>query len=299
MAQIRELKIRMTAVRTIARITKTMQMIATAKFTAALQRARATRPYTDSIRKLVAEVCAAAGDVEHPLLRARSESHGKHLMLVISSDRGLCGAYNGNVLRRGAAHYRHMISNGDSVRLEISGKKGVAFCKFQKIEVAHRHALGDKPSFESVEAIAQRIIDEFVAGAYETVSVVYTRYASASRQVPEVMQLLPLTPTSEGDADLEGAAGDQAGTPVTQYEFSPSADELLDSLLPRSVKVSLFQAFNDAIVSEHAMRRIAMKAATDNAVGVSKSISRSYNRARQAKITTELTEIVSGAAALD
>jgi len=294
MAQIRELKKRMTAVRTIARITKTMQMIATAKFTAALQRARATRPYTDSIRQLVAEVCAAAGEVEHPLLRSAPESRGRHLLLVISSDRGLCGAYNGNVLRRAAAVYRELKAAGADVRLEVSGKKGLAFCKFQKIEVAHRHVLGDKPSFESVEAVVDRIVGEFVAGQYETVRVIYTRYASAARQVPEVMQLLPLTPVAADAAGPDAVSG-----PVTQYDFSPSAGEILNDLLPRSVKVSLFQAFNDAIVSEHAMRRIAMKAATDNAVSVGKSINRSYNRARQAKITTELTEIVSGAAALE
>ena len=295
MAQIREIKKRMVAVKTIQRITKTMQMIATAKFTAALQRSKATRPYTDRIRQLVREVSSAAGDVENPLLGGTRKS-GRELVLVVTSDRGLCGAYNGSVLRRAMQEIR---APGDGKReliIETVGKKASSFFKFQRIDVADRHSFGDKPSFDAVATVAQRYMDEFTAGRIDAVHVVFMRFVSAAKQVPEVMQLLPLS--------LESAAGGgtaERGTApaLTVYEFAPSAGELLDDLLPKSVKVSLFQALNDAIVSENVMRMVAMKAATDNAGGLGRTLKRNYNRARQAKITTELTEIIAGAAALE
>ncbi|MSR69282.1 MAG: ATP synthase F1 subunit gamma [Phycisphaerales bacterium] len=289
MAQIREIKKRMIAVRTIQRITKTMQMIATAKFTAALQRSKATRPYTERIRALVAEVAAAAGDVANPLLGGRGKAVGKEILLVVSSDRGLCGAYNGSILRTAMAEIRKRRGEKREMIVETAGKKAVAFFRFQKIEVAERHALGDKPAFADVAALADRYMADYVAGKVDAVYVAYMRFASTSRQVPEIMQLLPLT--------LEGALAIRGATTV--YEYRPSAEVLLNELLPKSVKVSLFQAMNDAIVSENVMRMVAMKAATDNASGLGRTLKRNYNRARQAKITTELTEIVSGAAALE
>lgn len=303
MAQIRELKKRMVAVRTIQRITKTMQMIATAKFTASLQRVRGTRPYTESIRTLVAEVSEAAGTVEHPLLRTVSEGARRELVLIISSDRGLCGAYNGNVLRAAERVVRPAIDAGASVRVDVAGKKALAFCKFRKIDVVNRVVVGGKPTFAEVEAIAQRYIDGFVNGEYDLVRVAYMKFLSSARQMPELMQLLPLTaaPAAASATGAASAAKEESGEGQDNalYEFTPDAKAILDDLLPRSVKVALFQAINDAIVSEHAMRMVAMKSATDNARGLGKSLNRQYNRARQAKITTELTEIVSGAAALE
>ncbi len=288
MAQIRELKKRMVAVRTIQRITKTMQMIATAKFTAALARAKATRPYTDRIRGLVGEVAAAAGDdFSHPLMKAPAAATSRELVLVITSDRGLCGAYNGNVLRKGNQTVKALKAAGKDVHLETVGKKAVAYFRFAKVDIAERHTFGDKPQFAQVEALAKRLMSDFEAGKFDAVHVVYMRFVTNSRQVAESMQLLPL------------AAPSTAGAAPANYEFSPSGAELLADLLPKSVVVSLFQAFNDAAVSEHVMRMVSMKAATDNAGGLVRTIRRNYNRARQARITTELTEIVAGAAALE
>jgi len=290
MAQIRELKKRMVAVRTIQRITKTMQMIATAKFTAALSRAKATRPYTDRIRGLVGEVAAAAGDdFSHPLMSAPAIPAKRELVLVITSDRGLCGAYNGNVLRKGNQVVKALKAGGKEVHLETAGKKAVAYFRFAKIDIAERHTFGDKPQFAQVEALAKRLMADFSAGKFDAVHIVYMRFVSNARQVPEAMQLLPLAaPAASGGA---GAS--------SNYEFSPSGAAILSDLLPKSVVVSLFQAFNDAAVSEHVMRMVSMKAATDNAAGLVRTIRRNYNRARQARITTELTEIVAGAAALE
>ena len=299
MAQIREIKKRMVAVRTIQRITKTMQMIATAKFTAALQRAKATRPYTERIRELVAEVSAAAGDVDNPLLGVGSggsgKSAGKEILLVVTSDRGLCGAYNGSVLRNAMNEIRKRRAAKCEVIVETAGKKGVAFFRFQKMDIAERHSFGDKPVFADVAALADRYMADFVAGKIDAVHVAYMRFISASRQVPEVMQLLPLTV----EASVAASAATAAKSAATVYDFRPSAEVLLNDLLPKSVKVSLFQALNDSVVSENVMRMVAMKAATDNASGLGRTLKRNFNRARQAKITTELTEIISGAAALE
>ena len=300
MAQIREIKKRMVAVRTIQRITKTMQMIATAKFTAALQRAKATRPYTERIRELVAEVSAAAGDVDNPLLGVRSggsgKTSGKEILLVVTSDRGLCGAYNGSVLRNAMSEIRKRRAAKCEVIVETAGKKGVAFFRFQKMDIAERHSFGDKPVFADVAALADRYMADFVAGKIDAVHVAYMRFISASRQVPEVMQLLPLTVEASASAATAATAAKSA---ATVYDFRPSAEVLLNDLLPKSVKVSLFQALNDSVVSENVMRMVAMKAATDNASGLGRTLKRNFNRARQAKITTELTEIISGAAALE
>ncbi|MBM4111042.1 MAG: ATP synthase F1 subunit gamma [Phycisphaerae bacterium] len=286
MAQIREIKKRMVAVRTIQRITKTMQMIATAKFTASLARAKATRPYTDRIRKLVGEVAAAAGDVAHPLLQGGGSS-GKVLVLVIGSDRGLCGAYNGNVLRTAMVRIKALKAQGKQVVVHTAGKKAFAFFKYQQMMPEERFTFGDRPKYDDIQALADRYMDAFISGGFEQVVVCSMRFVSNARQVAEAVQLLPLS--------MPQAA---QGAPTATYEFSPGASEILDDLLPRSVKVSLFQAFNDAVVSENVMRMVAMKAATDNASGLGRTLKRNYNRARQARITTELTEIVSGAAAL-
>jgi F-type H+-transporting ATPase subunit gamma len=287
MAQIRAIRNRMTAVGTITRITKTMQMIATAKFTAALTRAKDTRPYTDAIQNLVGEVSGAAGDYDSPLFAAKSSAK-KELLLVISSDRGLCGAYNGNVLRIALNKVREAKSNNKEIIVETAGKKAAAFFKFQKHDPTEKHSFGDTPKFEDIARLADTYMCGFAEGEWDSVSVAYTRFESNARQIPEVIQLLPL---SQEEGETEGTSAN--------YDFSPSAEAILDDLLPRSIKTTLFQAFNDAAVSEQIMRMIAMKAASENANDLGKDLKRDYNRARQAQITTELTEIISGAAALE
>lgn len=292
MGRIREIKKRMIAVSNIERITKTMQLIATAKFTAALIRTTATKPYTEKIRQLVAEVAAAAGDVEHPLLAGPPEKTNRHLLLVITSDRGLCGAYNGSVLRKAMVKVRDLRESNTEIILETSGKKAVGFFKFQRIPLAERHTIGDKPVYEDVNHLATRYIRDFSEGKYDEISVAYMRYETNARQIPELMKLLPLST----DAVEQG---ESTGAPQANYDFSPSSEELLDALLPLTVKTTLFQAFNDAVVSEQIMRMVAMKAATENAKELSKTLRRQFNRARQTQITTELMEVIAGSAALE
>jgi len=300
MGKTREIKKRIKAVGNIRRITKTMQMIATSKFARAQQRATATKPYTEGVFDLVRQLAATADNIDHPLIAkpaavgpagaARTTDVSREVLLIITSDRGLCGPYNGSILRTAMAYFRDHPGARDSI-IELVGKKGANFLRFNNVKVAEQHAqFGDKPTFESVEQLAQHYMDRFIAGEITAVKVVYMRYVSAGRQIPTVLQLLPLSTP---------AASEPATKSHVDYEFSPDAPELLGDLIPAAVKATLFQVFNDAIVSEHVARMVAMKAATDNAGKMGKRLTRVYNRARQAQITTELTEIISGAAALE
>ncbi|MDX2115807.1 MAG: ATP synthase F1 subunit gamma [Planctomycetota bacterium] len=288
MANARDIKKRIKAVGNIRRITKTMQMIATSKFARAQQRATASKPYTEGIFDLVTELSSKAGNISHPLIQGpEGGARGPEVVLVVTSNRGLCGPYNGSVLRAATP----LIRGGQNLAIEVMGKKGAGFMKFTGTAVAQAHVHAeDKTTFEQIEAIAQGYMDRFVRGEIRGVRVVSMRFLSASRQRPEVLQLLPLKPPAQADG--------VAQRPV-EYDFSPGAEELLADLLPVTVKATLFQAVTDAIVSEHVARMVAMKSATDNAGKMGKSLTRRYNRARQSQITTELTEIISGAAALE
>ena len=291
----REIKARMKAVSNIQRITKTMQMIATARFQAMQRRAVDARPYARKLAEVMGELAGSVtGDDTHPLLSPPARPTGRELMLVITSNRGLAGAYNANVLRQAS---RFMRENGGHERydVEVVGKKGLAFMKFNRIDVAQFHgAFGDTPAYEEVERLAARYMADYAAGKYDAVRVASMSFVSMSRQVPEVFRLLPMEKPAAPDGQAQAGTGPQAA-----YEFSPSAQELLEELIPAAIKTRLFQTFNEAVVSEQLARMVAMKAATDAAGKMRKDLGRRYNRARQAAITTELSEIISGAAALD
>jgi F-type H+-transporting ATPase subunit gamma len=294
-ANIREIKGRIKAVGNIQRITKTMQLIASARFQKLQKRATEAQAYTRKVSEVVGEVASSLGgeDVNLPLASPPAKTTGKELILILSASRGFCGSYNANVMRPAIKHIRDI--GPDNIETEVVGKKGVGLLKFSRLEVGtfHDH-IGDTPQYEDVQALAQRYMDDFIAGKYDAVRVAYMRFVSMSKQVPEVMTLLPLEPPKAEDAPAgaESSAG-------ANYEFSPNAEELLGELLPITVKSSLYQAFNEAAVSEQLARMVAMKSATDAAGKVGKSLKRQFNRARQAAITTELSEIIAGAAALE
>ncbi|MEX2216882.1 MAG: ATP synthase F1 subunit gamma [Phycisphaeraceae bacterium] len=290
MGKTREIKGRMKAVSNIKRITKTMQLIATARFQAAQKRATSAKPYTQKIAELVGELASAGGDVDHPLLKEPQPKTGRELLLVITANRGLCGGYNANILRTAVAHLREKADQ--KVELEIAGKKGVAYFKFVGKPMAKIHTqFGDKPSFQEVHALAQEYMKAFESGQYDAVRVVYMAFESVSRQKPVVIQLLPMEKPK-----VDESAKNKA---TVEYDFMPEPAKLLAELLPVTVKTRLFQAFNEAIVGEQVARMIAMKAATDAAGKMGKALARKYNRARQTAITTELTEIIGGTAALE
>ena len=297
----RDIKSRIKAVNNIQRITRTMQMIATARFQAMQKRATAAQAYTRKIAEIVHEVSlamASEGQVAHPLLRSPEPPVGRELMLVISASRGLCGAHNSNILRNARQFLRERIGEADiAMDLEVVGKKALAYFRYNGIEVARNHTqFGERPPYEEVHRLADRYMEEFTAGRYDAVYVVYTAFISASKQEPRVEQLLPLE-----YAGAEGGAGVEAGAGASSsdYDFSPDPEQILMELLPVTVRTRLFQCFNEAVVSEQLARMVAMKGATDAAGRMNRTLNRQYNRARQTAITTELTEIIGGAAALD
>jgi F-type H+-transporting ATPase subunit gamma len=288
MANRRVLVKRRKAVRNIRKITRTMQLISTARFQAAFNRAVATRPYTEKLAELVADLSRAAGDVDHPLLRTNPGADHAALV-VLTSDRGLAGGYNASVLRTATAHLDEQPA-GITTDVHMVGKKGISYFRFLRRPVAEQTSgIGDRPRFDQVEPIANALIDRFVRGEIASAHVAYMKFLSAGQQKPTVVQLLPLQP--------EVKEGEEKKKPV-EYEFSPDPQQLLDELLPATVRIRLFQAFNDAAVSEQVARMVAMKAATDAAQDMIKALTREYNRARQTQITMELLDIVGGANAL-
>jgi F-type H+-transporting ATPase subunit gamma len=286
MANRRVLVKRRQAARNIRKITRTMQLIATARFQAAHTRATAGKPYTEKLTQLMENLARAAGGLEHPLM-AHNREAGRGALIVLTSDRGMCGGYNTNVLR---AANEHLAAADDPVDVSMVGKKGVAFFRFLGNELAEAISdLGDAPRFDQVEPLANRLMQRFAAGELATVDVAYTKFVSTARQRPVVERILPLSPET---GDEETAAG-------LEYEFSPAPQELLEELLPASVRVRIYQCFTDAAVSEQIARMVAMKAATDAAQDMIKRLTTQYNRARQTQITMELLDIVGGANALE
>ncbi len=291
MANKRILVKRRKSVRNIRKITRTMQLIATARFQAALARATAGRPYTEKLAELVESLSGASGPIDHPLMHA-SEDATRSAMVVMTSDRGLCGGYNAGVLR--AAIHQVDSSAGSGVETDVTmiGRKGVGYFRFLGRPLADSiTGIGDRARFEDVEPLANSLMQRFIDGEIASVHVAYVRFHSAGRQTPEVMQLLPLT--SEATESTEAKS-----STAVEFEFSPEPEELLNELLPATVRIRLFQCLTDAIVSEQIARMTAMKAATDAAGDMIKSLTQRYNRARQTQITMELLDIVGGANAL-
>src|SRR5688572_689732 len=322
MAKARAIVKRRKAVRNIKKITKTMQMIATAKFQKSLKRAVGTKPYTLKVRELVHELASSVGDIEHPLLRRiNDQNHTNRIaLIVITSNRGLAGAYNGNVLRAAAAFLRGQEAAGKTVELFVAGKQGMSYFNYQKRPIAGRYDAKDIPSFNEVERWAHTAMERFSNGEIDAVHIAYMNFISTGSQKAEVMTLLPLGgieevtdrmahQLAEKEAQVKAGALDakRSGTDVTaekhvrtetQYDFSPEPRVLLDELLPLTIKTAFFQTFLDATTSEHVARMVAMKSATDNADKMAKALTMQYNRARQSQITTELSEIMGGVEAM-
>ena len=297
MPNLRSLVKRRKAIRNIRKITKTMELIATARFKKALDRATEADAYTRKIAELAADLTKSAGDVSHPLLAVRPEVK-KTLVLVLTANRGLCGGYNGGVLRAAMGQIREMRAANAAFALEVSGKRGIAFFKFQQIPAAATYThFEDKPQFDEVDAVAQKLIDLYTTGAVDRVVVVYQKFHSIARQNPVVETLLPLSSVAVETTKKGPAAADTAG-PKVSYEFFPDAGEILNELVPVAFKVRLFKCFLDAAVGEQIARRVAMKAATENAGDLIREVSRLYNRTRQANITKEISELIAGSEAL-
>ena len=292
MANTRAIVQRRKAVRNIRKITRTMELIATARFKKAFDRVAKSEAYIRKIGELATNLSASAGNITHPLLE-KHETVKNSLLLVVTSNRGLCGGYNGSILREASPRIQQLQREGVTVHLEASGKRAIAFFRYQRIpvEATYTH-FEDKVTFEQVDELANRYMAAFTSGKLDQVEVAYMKFISSSRQAPVIETLLPLAEVAPS-----GAAPAQPRS--VEYEFVPSAASILEEILPMSFKVRLFKCFLDAAVSEQIARRVAMKGATENAGEIIKDLTRKYNRARQSNITREISEVIGGAAALE
>ncbi len=295
MANARALDKRRKSIRNIRKITRTMELIATARYKKAMDRAAAVTAYTDQLTKIVNSLAAAGTEVEHPLLEQRDKPASARL-LVLSSNRGLCGGYNASILRTTLPRVEELRSSIENVAVDVSGKRGINGLAFRGITADQTHTqFEDQPAYDEVEKIASKYLELYITGQMDRLDVIYTRFISTSKQIATIETLLPLGSLGESeDADAQGAGGTNS-----EYEFLPSAESILEEVVPTSFKAKLFKCFLDAAVSEQVARMIAMKGATESAGDMIKQLSMTYNRARQSQITGEIMEIISGVEALE
>jgi F-type H+-transporting ATPase subunit gamma len=292
MANSRALDKRRKSIKNIRKITRTMELIATARFKKAMDRASAATAYTSRITQLVRDLTKTGLQVSHPLLEGRPEVQ-KARLLVLTANRGLCGGFNGNLIRAGLRRWYDLKREAPDCTLEISGKRGIAGFKFRNIaaQATFTH-FEDKPAFDEVDLIASRYLEEYVTGQLDRLDVVYMKFDSVSRQSVAVETLLPLGSLGDAQHDDDRHA-------ASQYEFLPSPESILEEVVPTSFKVKLFKCFLDSAVSEQIARMVAMKSATENADELIKHLSMQYNRARQGQITSELMDLIGGVEALN
>jgi len=304
MANIRQLDKRRKSVRNIRKITRTMELIATARFKKAMDRAAAATDYTKRITQIVQDLGKSGTDVSHPLLEAHETVKAVD-MLVLTANRGLCGGYNGSVVRAATQQRQEIQEQADAGQTLASGKRGISALRFAGIPLEKTYTeFEDQPSFDAVAKIADELITRYITGQVDRVDVAYTRFVSSSRQIAVVETLLPFAgievPAKDASKDAASGAGSKVeGSSIRDdYEFLPSAGAILEEVVPASFRARLFKCFLDAAVSEQIARMVAMKSATENAGDLIKSLSRTFNRARQSKITQEIMEIIGGVEAL-
>jgi F-type H+-transporting ATPase subunit gamma len=317
-AQLRVLRRRIRTVQGTKKITKAMELIATSRIARAQARVQASRPYASEITKVLSALASAAGTLDNPLLVER-ENPTRAAMLVVTSDRGLCGGYNANLLRAAEELHALLRDEGKSVRVYLIGRKALGYYKFRERAIEQSWSgFSEQPSYENAAAVGNVLVQAFLSGAddkdggpgddgvpgVDELHIVYTEFRSMLTQTPQARRIAPLVVEYvEDDAADDGAAGDNTGRPRSDalaplYEFEPDAEELLAHLLPKYINTRIYAALLEAAASEQAARRQAMKAATDNATDLIQDLSRQANRARQGLITQEISEIVGGAEAL-
>jgi F-type H+-transporting ATPase subunit gamma len=286
-AEVRQIRRRIRSVQATMKITRAFELIAASRIVRAQQRVRESLPYIHKLTEVIRNVGAAGGGSSHILLEQREVRIVG--VLAVTSDRGLAGAYNSNVLRAAESRLLELRRDGIEHRLYVVGRKAQGYFRFRGYHV-RRAFLGvtDRPGYGDARAVANLILDEYASGEIDQLDVVYNRFQSALSQVTTRVEMLPVRPPEDRDAE---------GPPVS-YEFEPSPEEILDRILPRYVEAGVFGMLLEASAGEHAARQRAMKAATDNARDLVKLYTRQANQARQAEITTEISEIVGGAEAL-
>jgi len=288
MPSLRDIRRRITSVKKTQQITRAMRMVAGAKLRRAEEAVVAARPYTDQMREMLVEVARAQRDAEHPMLVPRAEKRGVEVV-VVSSDRGLCGAFNANVIKHADRVVRERERAGQRVTVSCAGRKAAEFFRkrrAQAIRSVHFHEGWVR--YAGAAELAREVAGRYVAGESDEVLLVYNEFVNALTQRPHEVRLLPFAPPA--------AAGDAAA--ALPFEVEPSRAKLLAALVPKAVEVEVFRALLENQSGEHAARMTAMESATRNTEELISSLTLKFNRARQAAITKELVEIVSGAEAL-
>ena len=289
----RELRRRIDSVQNTKKITRAMELIAATRVVKAQQRAREARPYAEQITTVIENLAAGGAEIDHPLLR-KAEKVTRVGVIVISSDRGLAGPYNSSVIRAAERQVQNARSEGAEYSLIVIGKKARDYFAFRNYKVeSFTEGISDNPTYEDARKIAETVAQLFTDNHIDRVELVYTEFLSIGSQKVATRRFLPLESTET--IATEGG-GDSKNT--DSFEFEPSPEAVLESLLPRYVEARLFGALLESAASEHANRQRAMKSATDNAEELIVKLDREMNRARQDAITTEIMEIIGGAEAL-
>lgn len=318
--QERILRRRIRSVQATKKITRAMELIAASRIVRAQQRVQAAMPYSETITEVVRDLAAVGGEVKSPLLQARDKVT-RACKVVIVADRGLCGGYNSSVIRAAEGEIKQDALEGIDYALVLLGRKAESYFRFRGYHVdATFGGFSDNPTYADAQRVAEQVVAMYQAGEVDRVELIYTRFISAGFQEVVVRPLVPLerevvsggtahgtlhgSDGGRGEVRTDGrhgdshAAGGSSAGPTADYEYEPAPNAILETLLPRYVEARVYAALLNAAASEHAARQRAMKAATDNAEELIKSLSRVMNRARQDSITTEIMEIVGGAEAL-
>ncbi|MCF6093225.1 F0F1 ATP synthase subunit gamma [Microaerobacter geothermalis] len=280
----REIKRRIKSVQNTRQITKAMEMVAAAKLRRSQERAEQSRPYAEKMREVIASIAAGSKGMKHPMLISREVK--KTGYLVITSDRGLAGGFNGNILRKVVSTIRERHKSQDEYAIFVVGRKGRDFFKRRNYPlIGEVIGLSDYPTYADISQLASKAVGMYADGTFDELYLVYNKFVSAIQQVPTEQKLLPLEQVSVEEKTLS-------------YEYEPSSEEVLAELLPKYAETLIFSALLDSKASEQGARMTAMGSATDNATEMISKYTLMYNRARQASITQEISEIVGGANAL-
>ena len=287
-AQLRDTRRRIKSVEATKKITRAMELIAASRIPRAQARVQGSKPYTAKLIEVIENVSAGGAGGTHKLLERRAPRTVG--LLIVASDRGLAGAYASNIIRMAEIRIHELQKEGMDVLIFAVGKKAQSYFRYRDFQIERAYlGVTDTPGYGDARAIANQVMGEYAEDRIDALEAFFTKFESALTQVPTHQELLPITPPemSEGEEDIR-----------VGYEFEPSPDEILNRLLPRYVEAIIFNMLLEASASEHSARRRAMKAATDNAEELIKTLTVQANRARQEEITTAITEIVGGAEAL-
>lgn len=286
MANLKEIRNRITSIKSTMQITSAMKMVSAAKLKKAQDAITAMRPYSSKLTELLQNLSVTL-DSDASGAYSTQREISKVLLVVITSNRGLCGGFNSSITKKVIATIQEKYSNA-SVDLFTIGKKGTDVLSKTQTVIATRNELFDDLTFDNVAAVAEELMEMYTGGAYDKIEVVYNQFKNAATQIPQVEQFLPIKPIEVGDANAVNS----------DYIFDPSKEEIVLALIPKSLKTQLYKALRDSFASEHGARMTAMHKATDNATDLRDDLLLTYNKARQAAITNEILEIVGGAEAL-